>query len=139
MKKFVHACAWVALIPCHAAAAPGIQEVLTPAQYFECQVAAREATIVGLKERAAQLGQTNLTQAQKTSSAETARARVTLAMYNCGRQNAGTLGAYAHRNADALKTWLSANPQMKARLDALSQQVASLSTQMPAAAPSARR
>lgn len=139
MNGIVQVCAWVALLPSLAVAAPGIQEVLTPAQYFECQVAARQATIVGLKERAAQLGQTNLTQAQKTSSAEAARARVTLAMYNCGRQNAGTLGAYAHRHADVLKTWLSANPQMKARLDALSQQIASLSTQMPATAPSARR
>ena len=36
-------------------------------------------------------------------------------------------------------TWLNANPQVKARLDALAQRVASLSSQMPAVSPSAKR
>ncbi|MDZ7858415.1 hypothetical protein [Sphaerotilus sp.] len=139
MNGIIQACALAALSPTLALAASNIQEVLTPAQYFECQIAARQATIVGLHERASQLGQTDLTDAQKSSSAEVARARVTLAMYSCGRQNASTLGAYAHRNSDALQTWLNANPQMKARLDALSQQIASLSSQMPAVSPSAKR
>lgn len=139
MNGIIQVCALAALLPTLAVAAPSIQEVLTPAQYFECQVSARQATVVGLKDRASQLDQTNLTAAQKSSSAEVARARVTMAMYNCGRQNASTLGAYAHRNADTLQTWLNANPQMKARLDALSQQIASLSSQMPAASPSAKR
>jgi hypothetical protein len=139
MIRIVQTCAFVVLVPTLAGAAPGVQEVLSPAQYFECQVAARQATIVGLQERAAQMGQTNLTDAQRRSSDEAARARVTMAMYSCGKQNAGTLGAYAHRNADELRTWLNANPQMKARLDALSQQVISLSGQMPAVSPAAKR
>lgn len=139
MNRIVQACVFVVLVPTLAVAAPGIQEVLSPAQYFECQVAARQATIVGLRERAAQMGRTNLTDAQKRASGEVARERVTLAMYSCGRQNASTLGAYAHRNADELHTWLAANPQMKAQLDALSQQIASLSGQMPAVSPSAKR
>ena len=139
MNRIIQACAFMVLVPTLAAAAPGIQEVLTPAQYFECQLAARQATVVGLQERAAQMGQTNLTDAQKRTSGEVARERVTLAMYRCGRQNASTLGAYAHRNADELQTWLAANPQMKARLDTLSQQITSLSGQMPAVSPSAKR
>lgn len=120
-------------------AAPGIQEVLTPAQYFNCQIAARQATIQGLQERAAQLNQAGVTDAQKRAAGDMARERVTLAMYGCGRQTASTLGAYGHRNADELQTWLNANPQVKAQLDALSQRVASLSSQMPAASPSAKR
>lgn len=122
-----------------AMAAPGMQEVLTPAQYFECQIAARQATVQGLQERAAQVNQAGITDAQKRVTGELARERVTLAMHACGRQNASTLGAYAHRNADELKTWLNANPQVKARLVALSQRVASLSSQMPAVSPSAKR
>lgn len=139
MNRFVHAGAALALLPSLAGAAGGMKEVLSPAQYFECQVAAREATIVGLRERAAQVGQAGVTEAQKRSSGEVARARVSMAMYGCGKQNASTLGAYAHRNAEELQTWLNANPQMKARLDALSQQIASLSRQMPAVSPSAKR
>ena len=139
MNRFFQACSFMVLVPTLAGAAPGIQEVLTPAQYFECQLAARQATVVGLQERAAQMGQTNLTDAQKRTNGEVARERVTLAMYSCGRQNASTLGAYAHRNADELQTWLAANPQMKARLDTLSQQITSLSGQMPAVSPSAKR
>lgn len=129
----------LALLPTLACAAPGIQEVLTPAQYFECQIAARQATIVGLRERASQMNQPGLTDAQKRASGELSRARVTLAMYSCGKQTASTLGAYAHRNAEELKTWLNANPRVLARLDALGQQVSSLSSQMPAGSPSAKR
>jgi nitrous oxidase accessory protein NosD len=122
-----------------AQAAPGVQEVLTPAQYFECQIAARQATIVGLQERAAQGTKAGVTNEEKRVSGERARERVHLAMYGCGKQNAETLGAYAHRNADELQTWLNANPQVKARLDEQARRVASLSAQMPAVSPSAKR
>jgi len=139
INRVTQACALLALMPALAGAAPGIQEVLTSAQYFECQISARQATIQGLQERATQISKPGITDAEKRASGEMARQRVTLAMYGCGKQNASTLGAYAHRNADELQTWLNANPQMKARLDALSQQVSSLSSQMPAVSPSAKR
>ena len=139
IKRVTQACALLALMPALAGAAPGIQEVLTSAQYFECQIAARQATIQGLQERATQISKPGITDAEKRASGEMARQRVTLAMYRCGKQTASTLGAYAHRNAEELQTWLNANPQMKARLDALSQQVTSLSSQMPAVSPSAKR
>lgn len=143
MRKTIHARPLLALLlavaSAAAIAAPGIQEVLTPAQYFECQIAARQATVRGLEERAAQVNQPGITDAQKRVAGEVARERVTLAMYACGKQNASTLGAYAHRNADALQTWLNANPQVQARLDALGQRVTSLSSQMPAVSPSAKR
>jgi hypothetical protein len=143
MSKIITVARFLALLPAigaaAASAAPGIQEVLTPAQYFECQIAARQATIQGLQERAAQVNQAGVTEAQKRAAGEMARERVTLAMYGCGRQNASTLGAYGHRNAEELQTWLNANPQVKAQLDALSQRVASLSSQMPAVSPSAKR
>ena len=122
-----------------AGAAPGIQEVLTPAQYFECQIAARQATVQGLEERVAQGRKTGVTDADKRAAGEAARNKVTVAMYGCGRQNASTLGAYGHRNAEELQTWLNANPQVKARLDELGKRVASLSSQMPAAAPPVKR
>lgn len=139
INRVTQACALLALMPALAGAAPGIQEVLTSAQYFECQISARQATIQGLQERATQISKPGITDAEKRASGEMARQRVTLAMYGCGKQNASTLGAYAHRNAEELQTWLNANPQMKARLDALSQQVTSLSSQMPAVSPSAKR
>ena len=120
-------------------AAPGIKEVLTPAQYFECQIAARQATVQGLEERAAQVNKAGVTEADRQAAGELARHRVTLAMYGCGKQTASTLGAYGHRNAEELQTWLNANPQVRARLDALAKRVASLSSQMPAVSPSARR
>jgi hypothetical protein len=129
----------LALLPSLAWAAPGIEEVLTPAQYFECQIAARQATVQGLEERARLVNKPDATDAQKSAAGELSRHRVTLAMYSCGKQNASTLGAYAHRNAEELQTWLNANPQVKARLDVLSQRVASLSAQMPAVSPSAKR
>ncbi len=120
-------------------AAPGIQELLTPAQYFDCQIAARQATVQGLEERATQISKPGATDADKRNVGEMARHRVTLAMYACGKQDASALGAYAHRNAEELKTWLNANPQVKVRLDALGQRVANLSSQMPAVSPSAKR
>jgi hypothetical protein len=143
MSKIITVARLLALLPtlgvAAVSAAPGIQEVLTPAQYFNCQIAARQATIQGLQERAAQVNQAGVTEAQKRAAGEMARERVTLAMYGCGRQNASTLGAYGHRNAEELQTWLNANPQVKAQLDALSQRVANLSSQMPAVSPSAKR
>ena len=143
MSKIITVARLLALLPMFGAtavsAAPGTQEVLTPAQYFECQIAARQATIQGLQERALQVNQAGATDAQKRAAGEMARERVTLAMHGCGRQNASTLGAYGHRNAEELQTWLNANPQVKAQLDALSQRVASLSSQMPAVSPSAKR
>lgn len=139
MRKITNTPWLLALLPSLAWAAPGIQEVLTPAQYFECQIAARQATVQGLEERAKVVNKPDATAAEKRNAGELARHRVTLAMHSCGQQNASTLGAYAHRNAEALQTWLNANPQVKARLDALSERVASLSAQMPAVSPSAKR
>jgi hypothetical protein len=139
MSKITTASCLLALLPALAVAAPGIQEVLTPAQYFECQIAARQATVKGLEERAAQINKVGVTEAEKRAAGEMARHRVTLAIYGCGKQTASTLGAYGHRNADELQTWLNANPQVKARLEALSQRVAGLSSQMPAVSPSAKR
>jgi hypothetical protein len=119
------------------AAAPGVEEVLTPAQYFECQIAARQATIVGLKERAALPAEA--ADVDRHAAGDRSRERVRMAMYACGRQEAAMLGAYAHRNAELLQTWLNANPQVQARLDAQAKQVQALSAQMPAVAPSAKR
>lgn len=123
------------LLAAQAQAATGLQEVITPAQYFECQIAAQQATVLGLEEQAKLIAAKAGDEARRQSS-ESARQRVTLALYGCGRQNASTLGAYAYRNADALQDWLQANPQVKARLDALSKRVAVLSAQMPAPTPS---
>ena len=120
-----------------AGAAAGIEEVLTPAQYFDCQIAARQATIVGLQERAAMPA--DAAEADKLAAGDRSRERVRMAMYACGRQDAATLGAYAHRNAELLQTWLNANPQVKAQLDAQAKQVEAISAQMPAVAPSAQR
>lgn len=143
MNKISNACLPLTLLFTLAgvpvAAAPGAQEVLTPAQYFECQIAARQATVDGLLERVARLNQPGVTEAEKRNAGELARHRVTLAMHACGRQDASMLGAYAHRNAEELQTWLNANPQVKARLDALGRRVSSLSSQMPAVSPSAKR
>ena len=127
------------LLPSLACAASGIEEVLTPAQYFDCQIAARQATVQGLQDRVAQLNKAGVTDAQRRAAGDLARDRVSLAMYACGKQNAATLGAYAHRNADELQTWLNANPQVKARLDEQAKRVAGLSQQMPAVSPSAKR
>ncbi len=140
----IHGTRWLAtalaLCAAHTAqAAPGIEEVITPAQYFECQIAARQATLKGLKERAALAGKPGTTEADKRAAGDLSQARVAMAMYGCGRQNASTLGAYAHRNAEVLQTWLNANPQVKARLDEQARQVAQLSAQMPAVSPSAKR
>lgn len=139
MNKITLSAVVLVLMPAMTLAAAGVQEVLSPAQYFECQVSMRRATIVGLQERVAQMNRTDITDAQKRASGDVARERVTLAMYACGKQNASMLGAYAYRNAEELQTWLNANPKMKARLDALSQQVAGISSQMPVVSPSAKR
>lgn len=119
--------------------AQAIQEVITPAQYFECQIAAQKATITGLEERVKLNQKINATAAEKRQAGEVSRARVTMVMYGCGQQNAATLGAYAHRNADQLQAFLAANPQVKARLEATGQRIAELSRQMPAVSPSAKR
>lgn len=139
MSPMNRMCWLLALLPAVATAAPRIEEVLTPAQYFECQIAARQATVQGLEERAAQMKKVGMTDAERRAAGELARARVTLAMYGCGKQSASTLGAYGHRHADELQTWLNANPQVKARLDALAQRVAGLSSQMPVNAPATKR
>lgn len=141
MRTFVFALASISAMGAHfpASSAQGIQEVLTPAQYFECQIAARQATVQGLEERVAQFNKPGVSDADKRNAGEMARHKVSVAMHACGKQDASTLGAYAHRNAEELKTWLNANPQVKARMDALAQKVASLSSQMPAVSPSAKR
>lgn len=128
----------VALLPAPASAAPGIQEVLTPAQYFECQIAARQATVDGLEERIRVVGRSGVGEAEKRAAGDIARHRATQAMYACGKQDGATLGAYAHRHADELQAWLNDNPQVKARLDALGQRVVGLSAQMQPGSPPAR-
>lgn len=121
-----------------ASAQTSTQAGLTPARYFECHIAARQASVVGLQERVAMLSKGNSTNAEQQAAGELSRNRVSLAFYQCG-YTAGALGAYAHRNAEELRTWLNANPQVKARLDAEAQRVSSLSAQMPAVSPSAKR
>ncbi len=116
--------------------AAALVEELTPARYFECQVAAQEATVVGVEERARTINNAAISAEQKRSSAQAAQDRVTLALYSCGRQNGATMGAYAHRHADALQAWLNANPQVKARMDALIQRLVKLSGQMTPQMPS---
>ena len=125
-------CGSMALSALPARAEPGVEEVLTPASYFECQIAAQEATVVGLRERAAQLNRTDMTPQQRQNAGAVARERVSLAMYACHKQSGSTLGAYAHRHADELKAWLAANPQVQARLQAVGQRIKGLSEQMPA-------
>lgn len=131
---------WAALLLGAAATGAQAQAVsaLTPAQYFECQIAARQATMVGLQERQALVSKTGVTQAQKQAAGELSRNRVSLSFYQCGH-SAAALGAYAHRNADELQTWLNANPQVKTRLDAEGKRIAQMSAQMPAVSPSAKR
>lgn len=137
MHKII--CTAACLLPLLAGANSGIKEVLTPAQYFECQIAAQRATVQGLEERLQMKAKVNATAAEKRQAGDAARQRVTLAMYACGQQNASTLGAYAARNADLLQTWLNANPQAQARLDTTTRRIAELSQQMPAVSPSAKR
>lgn len=117
--------------------AHALEEVLTPARYVECQIAAQQATLVGLEERAAE--RSDLSDADKRQRGEQARHRVTLAIYSCGKQTPATLGAYAYRHADELQAWLAANPQANARLQALGKRIGELSAQMPPVAPSAKR
>jgi hypothetical protein len=120
-------------------AASPYPEVLTADQYFDCQIAAREASLEGMRERLKLQGKVNTTAAEKRRSDEVARGRVTLAMRACGKQTASTLGAYAHRNSEELRTWLVAHPHIQARLADLRRQVTALSDQMQAVSPSAKR
>lgn len=108
------------------------QESLTPARYFECQISARSATVVGLQERVSLLSG-NAGTGERQAAAEMSRTRVTRAFSSCGH-SASTLGAYAHRNADELQVWLDGHPSVKARLDAMAERISSLSAQMPAPA-----
>ena len=110
---------------------------LTPAKYFDCQIAARQATLQGLQERQALVNR-EASKEQKNAAGEMNRQRVGLAFYQCG-YGAAELGAYAHRSGEELQTWLNANPQVKARLDEQARRVASHSAQMPAVSPSAKR
>jgi hypothetical protein len=128
------------MLLCGSSMATQAQSGLTPAAYFECQIAARQATVAGLQERQATLSKGRGTNAERQATAETARARVTQAFGKCG-YSASVLGAYAHRNADLLQSWLAENPQVQARLDAEAQRVAGLVDQAPsaeAAAPTQR-
>jgi hypothetical protein len=139
MRKTIGLLCGLALLPSVGLCAPAVKEVLTPAGYFQCQIAAQQATIQGIEERARLLNDVNATDAEKRAAGELSRQRVTMVMYACGRQNASTLGAYAHRNANALQAWLNANPAVKTRLDAQRQRIAELSSQMSAAAPANKR
>lgn len=120
------------ILLCSSITAVQAQSGLTPAVYFECQIAARQATVAGLQERQAMLSKGRGTNAERQAAAEMARSRVTQAFGKCG-YSASVLGAYAHRNADLLQTWLAENPQVKDRLDAEAQRVASLVDQAPPA------
>lgn len=113
------------------------QEGLTTAQYFECQIAARKATVIGMQERQ-QLVAKEATKEQKRQAGETSRSRVGLAHYQCGYA-ADALAAYAHAHQEELKAYLQANPQVQARLDEQARKVAQLSAQMPGTSPSAKR
>ncbi len=113
------------------------QAGLTPQRYFECQVAARKATVQGLQERQALLAR-QASQQHERQAGETSRGRVMLAHYQCGYEPQA-LGAYAHSHAEQLKEYLQANPQMQARLEEQARKVAQMSAQMPAVAPSAKR
>jgi hypothetical protein len=115
------------------ALAPG----LTPSKYFDCQLAARQATLQGLQERQALVNK-DASKEQKNAAGEMNRQRVGLAFYQCG-YSAAQLGAYAHRNAEELQTWLNVNPQTKATLDEQARRVSGYSAQMPAVSPSAKR
>jgi hypothetical protein len=118
------------ILLCSSITAAQAQGGLTPAVYFECQIAARQATVAGLQERQVMLSKGRGTNAERQAAGEAARSRVTQAFGKCG-YSANVLGAYAHRNAELLQTWLAENPQVQERLDAEAQRVASLVDQAP--------
>lgn len=87
---------------------------LTPARYFDCQLATRQSSLAGMQERQT-LQQKRAGPEQLESAAATNRGRVELAFYRCGH-SPSALAAYAHRYHEELKTWLVLNPQTNARI-----------------------
>jgi hypothetical protein len=134
MKKlFLLAALPLASLTAVAQAGPEIEESLTPAQYFACQIGARQASIQSLQERLERsVSKPGLTRAERRAADTASESRVLVAMYSCGKQTPSTLGAYGHRNAELLQTWLYANPQVKNQIDALNQRITSYALQLAA-------
>jgi hypothetical protein len=102
----------------------------TPAQYFACQIAARQATINGLQERLS-MAQISASPAEQQAQAERARTLVSIAFNDCG-YTVNTLSAYAHRAKTPLQTWLQTHPTVQTQLDDTAKRIANISAQMPA-------
>lgn len=126
---------------CLAGAVPAIavaQPILTPASYFKCQIAAREATLAGMAERAVLLRKRASDLEQRQSDDRT-RDRVSAALAACG-YGLNALAAYAHRHREGLVAWLAANPRVQAQLDDLTRRMSALSAEVSAPqAPSRQR
>ena len=105
------ACALGLVLPSLAA---GPSAALTPARYFECQIAARQTSLAGMRERQG-LQQVRAAAAQLERAEINSRSRVELAFHRCG-YGPGVLAAYAHRHQEEIKTWLLLNPQTGARM-----------------------
>jgi hypothetical protein len=106
-------------------------------RYFQCQIAAREATIVGLEERAALLAKPATTDRELDAASQRSSNRVDAAFIRCG-YSSDQLAAYAHTYNDALKAWLAANPATQTKLDTLRARVQTLASQMPQRPAAAR-
>jgi hypothetical protein len=103
----------------------------TPAQYFACQIAARQATINGLQERLSMAQISSASPAEQQAQAERARTLVSIAFNDCG-YTVNTLSAYAHRAKTPLQTWLQTHPTVQTQLDDTAKRIANISAQMPA-------
>lgn len=103
---------------------------LGPARYFACQIAAREATLAGMRERADLLAR-QAPEAELIAAGERSRARVDGAYARCGYSGTA-LAAYAQQVPAALQAWLPAHPQVQARYEALNAQIMALSASMQA-------
>lgn len=102
-----------------------------PARYFRCQLAAREATIVGVQERALLLSR-QAAQAELNAAGERSRLRVEMAFTNCGYRS-DELAAYAQQNAEVVNTWLATHPEIQARMAELRARMQAVSERIPAA------
>ena len=101
------------------------QSTIGPKRYFQCHIAAKQATLTGLEERAALLAK-GASAAELAAAGERSQLRVDLAFQNCGA-DATTLAAYAYQQSELNADWLARSPKTKARLDELSLQIAVLS------------
>lgn len=123
---------------CLVASAAALAETASGVErYFQCQIAAREATIVGLEERAALLVNPATTDRELDAASQRSSNRVDAAFSRCG-YSSDQLAAYAHTYNDALKAWLAANPATQTKLDTLRARVQALASQMPQRPAAAR-